>query len=389
MASRKINVGIIGTGWIGEIRAKVCANHPLVESVHVAEIDAAKLARVGEETRAKTATTDYRELLSRDEIDAIIVCTTPETTHYPITKDCLLARKHTLLEKPMGLALKEAGEMIALARQAGLKFTIGYTQRFNPKYAYVKQCLVNGTLGRPVTALVSRNVSRSIGNKIGGRIRLSPAVMEATHDIDFILWCLEGLKPVRVYAQSVYRIMEQAHGVPDCTWIMVTMEDGTVFTIGAGWALPPAYPHFSTATIEFVATEGAVLIDDSHRDVVLNTMKGGMVLPLSTMPGEQVSHVYQGPMEAETIHFIEAVALDRPVLVTPDQARQVMEITLAADLSAERHQPVSLPLKPRSSSSDFRFSIESKTCPERSRRIGNRSTELTTKSKIQNGAAMP
>jgi predicted dehydrogenase len=345
MANGKINVGIIGTGWIGEIRAKVCAKSALVEDVHVAEIDPAKLARVGEDIRAKTATTDYQELLRRDDIDAIFVCSTPETTHYPITKDCLLARKHILLEKPMGLELKEADEMIRLAKTEGLKFTIGYTQRFNPKYAYVKQSLVNGTLGRPVTALVSRNVSRSIGNKIGGRIRLSPAVMEATHDIDFILWCLEGIKPIRVYSEVVYRVMEKTHGVPDCQWIIVTMEDGTVFTIGAGWALPPGYPHFSSATIEFVATEGALLIDDSHRDVVLNTMDKGMVLPLSTMPGEQVGQVYQGPMEAETIHFLEAVALDRPVLVTPREARQVMEVTLAADLSADRHQPVSLPLE--------------------------------------------
>jgi scyllo-inositol 2-dehydrogenase (NAD+) len=244
----------------------------------------------------------------------------------------------------MGLELKEADEMMALAREAGVKLTIGYTQRFNPKYAYVKQCVADGTLGRPVTALVSRNISRSLGNKIGGRIRLSPAVMEATHDLDFILWCLEGLRPTRVYAQAVYRIMEQAHGVPDCMWIVVTMEDGTAFTIGAGWALPPGYPHFSTATIELVATEGALLIDDSHRDIVLNTMQRGMVLPLSTMPGEQVAHVYQGPMQAETIHFVEAVALDRPVLVTPEQARQVMEVTLAADLSAERNQPIALPL---------------------------------------------
>jgi predicted dehydrogenase len=345
MAERKINVGIIGTGWIGEIRAKTCANHPLIESVHLAEIDSAKLHQVAEATRAKTATTDYRELLRRDEIDAFFVCTTPETTHYPITKECLLARKHTLLEKPMGLALKEADEMMALAKEAGVKFTIGYTQRFNPKCVYVKQCLANGTLGRPVTALVSRNVSRSIGNKIGGRIRLSPAVMEATHDIDFILWCLDGIKPVRVYSEVVYRVMEKTHGVPDCQWILVTMEDGTAFTIGAGWALPPGYPHFSTTTIEFIGTEGALLIDDSHRDIILNTMKKGMVLPLSTMPGEQVGHVYQGPMEAETVHFIESVALDRPVLVTPEQARQVMEVTLAADLSAERHQPVSLPLE--------------------------------------------
>jgi len=74
-------------------------------------------------------------------------------------------------------------------------------------------------------------------------------------------------------------------------------------------------------------------------------MKRGMVLPLSTMPGEEVSHVYQGPMQAETNHFIEAVALDRPVLVTPEQARQVMKMTLAANLSAERDQSVSLPLE--------------------------------------------
>jgi scyllo-inositol 2-dehydrogenase (NAD+) len=345
VTGRRINVGVIGTGWIGEIRARVCAEHPLVESLHLAEIDEARLARVARDTRARSATTNYRELLAREDVDAIIVSTTPENTHYPIARDGLLARKHTFLEKPMGLELKEADEMMALAREHGLKFTIGYTQRFNPKYAYVKQCLADGTLGRPVTALVSRNVSRSIGNKISGRIRLSPAVMEATHDLDFILWCLQPLRPVRVYSQTVYRIMEKAHGTADCQWIVVTMDDGTAFTIGAGWALPPGYPHFSAATIELVATEGALLIDDTHRDIILNTMTKGMQLPLSTMPGEQVSHVYQGPMAAETIHFLEVVALDRPPLVTPEEARQVMEVTLAADLSAERNAPVPLPLE--------------------------------------------
>src|SRR3972149_1008734 len=303
---RRIQVGIIGTGWIGEIRARTCAAHPLVAGGDPAGVGG------GEGARGGTARSDYRELLRRPEIDAIIVACTPETTHYPFTRDCLMARKHTFLEKPMALELKEADELMALAREHALKLTIGYTQRFNPKFAYVKQCLEDGTLGRPVTALVSRNVSRSIGNKIGGRIRLSPSVMEATHDIDFILWGLEGHRPVRVYSEVVHRIMEREHGTPDCQWIVVTMDDGTVFTIGAGWALPPGYPHFSTATIEFVATEGGLLIDDTHRDIVLNTLGRGMVLPLSTMSGEQVRYVYQGPMEAETIHFIEAGGLGPP-----------------------------------------------------------------------------
>ena len=73
---------------------------------------------------------------------------------------------------------------------------------------------------------------------------------------------------------------------------------------------------------------------------------GGTVFPLSTMPGEPVGHVYAGPMANETIHFLEAVAYDRPVMATAEQARQVMEVYMAADLSAESNEPVMLPLAP-------------------------------------------
>ena len=93
------------------------------------------------------------------------------------------------------------------------------------------------------------------------------------------------------------------------------------------------------------ATDSAALQEAfTNCDVVLNTMHQGMVLPMSTMPGEAVEHTYAGPMAAETIHFLEAVAFDRPVLVTPEHARMVMEVYVAADLSAERNEPVALPL---------------------------------------------
>jgi predicted dehydrogenase len=57
-----------------------------------------------------------------------------------------------------------------------------------------------------------------------------------------------------------------------------------------------------------------------------------------------VDHTYAGPMAAETLHFIEAIVYDRPVMVTPEHARMVMEVYIAADLSAERNEPVPLPL---------------------------------------------
>jgi predicted dehydrogenase len=190
---------------------------------------------------------------------------------------------------------------------------------------------------------VSRHITRNLGNKIGGRIKLSPAAMEATHDIDFVLWCFAPRKPVRVYAQEVRKIMQATHDVPDCVWIIVTLDDGCVFTIGAGWVLPPAYPNFSSTWIEMVGTEGAIMVDDTHRDVSLNTMKRGIEFPISTMPGEKVAHVYAGPMEAETIHFLECVVKGQQALVTPEHARMVMQVYQAADKSAESGSPVDLP----------------------------------------------
>jgi len=49
-------------------------------------------------------------------------------------------------------------------------------------------------------------------------------------------------------------------------------------------------------------------------------------------------------MYPETIHFLEAVAYDRDVMVTPEHARQVMEVYMAADLSADTNMPVELPM---------------------------------------------
>ncbi|HVB98151.1 MAG TPA: Gfo/Idh/MocA family oxidoreductase [Candidatus Dormibacteraeota bacterium] len=339
---KRISVGIIGTGWCGGIRAETCAASPFVNELHIAEIREDRLQEVAAKTRPVTATVDYRELLANPGIDAIIVSATPETTHYPMAKESLQAGKHVFLEKPIALELEEADDLIQLAKSKGLLFTIGYSQRFNPKFAYVKKSIEDGTIGQPISALVSRHVTRNLGKKIGGRIKLSPAAMEATHDIDFVLWCFEPRKPVRVYCQEVSKIMKPTHNVPDCTWIVVTLDDGSVFTIGAGWVLPPAYPNFASTWVEMVGTDGAIMVDETHRDVYVSTMKRGIEFPISTMPGEKVGHVYAGPMEGETIHFLECVALGRQPLVTPEHARMVMRVYQAADRSAEEGRPVDI-----------------------------------------------
>lgn len=342
-----INVAIIGTGWCGGIRAESCADNPLVGELHIAETNPKRLEEVRSMTGAVTATADYEELLKNDGITAVIISATPETTHYPMAKASMEAGKHVFLEKPIALTLAEADELVDLAKAKDLKFTIGYSQRFNPKFAYVAKSVADGTIGKPVSALVSRHITRGLGNKISGRISLSPAAMEATHDIDFALWAMGGAKPVRVYSQSAYGIMKEKSGLEDTQYIIVTLDNGIVINIGAGWTMPPNYPNYSGTWIEFIGTDGMLTVDDTHRDVLWNTVEKGIQLPMSTMPGEFVDHVYAGPMAAETVHFIDAVARDRAVMVTPEEARTVMEVYIAADMSVARNEPINLPLNSR------------------------------------------
>src|SRR6185436_10619163 len=77
--------------------------------------------------------------------------------------------------------------------------------------------------------------------------------------------------------------------------------------------------------IEITGTEGSLFLDDTQRYNWLNTVADGTRFPMSTMPGEQVDHVFAGQMGPETIHFLEACIMDRQVMVTPESARMVME----------------------------------------------------------------
>jgi predicted dehydrogenase len=344
----QVEVAVIGTGWCGGIRAETLSRSRLPKKVHICEIRPDRLAEVKALTNPATATLDYQEIVKNPDIKVVYISTTPEHTHYPIARDCLRAGKHVLLEKPIALEFWEADELITLAKRGNVKFTIGYSQRFNPKIAYAKKKITDGTLGKPVSVMVSRHLSRSLGKKIASRVRLSPAVMESTHDLDFVFWMLAPAKPVRVYSQGAYGCMQPVNGSYDVMWTTVTMDNGVVVVLGGGWNLPPSYPNFCSTWIEITGTEGALVLDDTHRDNWLNTVSDGTRFPMSTMPGEQVDEVFAGQMGPETIHFLEACMRNSAVMVTPEHARMVMEAYTAADISAELNEPVDLPLSNRS-----------------------------------------
>src|SRR3954466_5500695 len=116
---KQVEVAVIGTGWCGGIRAETLSRSALVDKLHICEIRPDRLAEVKALTRPATATLDYRDIVRNDDIKVVYICTTPEHTHFPITRDCLKAGKHVLLEKPIAMELWEADELIALSKRHG------------------------------------------------------------------------------------------------------------------------------------------------------------------------------------------------------------------------------------------------------------------------------
>ena len=95
----RLNVGIIGTGWCGGIRAEASAKNGLVDQLHICEIREDRLKEVADLTNPTSATLDYKDLLKNDDIHAIMISTTPESTHYPIAKETLEAGETLFLQK--------------------------------------------------------------------------------------------------------------------------------------------------------------------------------------------------------------------------------------------------------------------------------------------------
>jgi len=91
-------------------------------------------------------TSDHTELYRRDDIDAIVVATPPET-HHKFTMEALEAGKHVFVEKPLAVTGQECGEMVARAEELGLVLLTGHTFVYTAAVNKIKDLIESGELG--------------------------------------------------------------------------------------------------------------------------------------------------------------------------------------------------------------------------------------------------
>lgn len=139
-------MGIVGAGLIGHKRAKVLLGLVGAKLVAVADIDFRRAKELAEAFGAE-ATTNWRELVRRDDIDVVVVAV-PNKFAPHIAIGALKAKKHILCEKPLGRNTKESLEILSVAKKYSRLVKVGFNHRFHPAIWKAHELFCRGAIGK-------------------------------------------------------------------------------------------------------------------------------------------------------------------------------------------------------------------------------------------------
>lgn len=349
MTIKTVRYAIIGAGMMGKLHARV--GHELLypQLVAVADVDTMRAKSLADMYGAQ-AYTDYREMLERESVDAVLV-TTPETDHREPVE--LAARRgfHVFVEKPLAATLEDADAMIAACDTHGVRLMVGYILRFEPAYAQIKEAVTHNAVGTFLSAYARRNAPIQEGRRLAGRTSVVNYL--AVHDADQILWYNPGRKVRRVTARALEGRIMAEYGVPDYSWLWFEFEGGGLGVIECGWALPESWVSatppaswggFGDVRMDVTGTDGVLSLNFNPMDLWIVQKDQGYMFS-DTRHWPVVNGQLGGSVRLEMEHFFSCIAQDRPPLIDGREGRRSLEIAIAAEQSiAADGQPVALPL---------------------------------------------
>jgi predicted dehydrogenase len=356
---KELGIAVVGSGRIGTLRARLAAKHPAVNFLAVSDRDPARARALAEQAGADFHSGDNVEIISRPEVNAVIV-STPEGQHAAAVCKALELGKPVLVEKPLALTLKDADDILATLKQTGGNLRVGYSRRFKECFLRAKEQMLQGRLGKVIGGTARVYNSRAQAFAILQRDPHATPVMDVlTYYVDLMCWFIEGNPPVEVVARGQTGIFKAAgYDAHDVTWAIVTLADGAVINLGVSYALPTRYPTLGQSDrVELLGAEGTMIIDDDHMDHLLYSEKG---ISHPYVPGHQVNMAFLGsntagdwavgdfwgPLGNETRSWLDHLVTGSPTVhTTPGQARINLETTLAIERAVATGKPIRLPLE--------------------------------------------
>jgi predicted dehydrogenase len=142
----KIGVGVVGLGIMGERLLNVLKDHPETEIRAICDVDSGKIHTVQNYLGDVFTTTDYKELVTRNDIDLVYIAV-PPAYHFEVVIDAIRANKHILCEKPLAATIEQAKEMMQLAQEAGIVHAMNFPTYYTELYKTFRNMLEDGFLG--------------------------------------------------------------------------------------------------------------------------------------------------------------------------------------------------------------------------------------------------
>lgn len=344
---KNITYGVIGSGFMGGVLARVGSELPYASCIAAADVDFERAKKLTASYGGKPFA-DFHEMLRELNPDVVIVAT-PEFDHLEPVKAAARAGCHIFLEKPMATSLQDADAILRACNEAGVRLMIGYILRFEASYGLIKSAIDEGGIGRFLSAYARRVASINEARRLGGRV--SPVSYIGVHDIDQMMW-YHPVAVKSVYAKALHGRVWDELGVYDTAWMMIEFEDGALGVHEVGWCLPEEWAKwqqpsswggFGDVRMNVIGTHGALNLDFTPMNL-FGVNKEGWKLPDTrhwpTLHGKLV-----GAAKLELEHFFNCILEGKEPSVTGKDGRDSLEVMLAAEKSITSGQIVKLPLE--------------------------------------------
>jgi predicted dehydrogenase len=319
---RKLGMGVIGVGTFGRLHAKVYAELQPCQLRAVADVSPARLEQATE-ALGVPGYADYRDLLAREDVDAVSICTTDEA-HVEPAVAAAEAGKHVLVEKPLALEARACDQIIEASRASGVTLMVGHILRFDPRYVAAYERIQRGAIGELVHVVARRNNPIASAQRLAGHT--SVLFFLGIHDIDYLNWCV-GARPHTVYAQAVSKRVPQT---PDTVLATLRYPGDVVASLEFCWALPESYPGGLDARFDAVGTGGAVYVKGGCDTVTIahERFEQPELFYAPQLLGDSV-----GILRDELAHFVKCSMQGAPPIVGGEDGKAAVEVAQAIERS--------------------------------------------------------
>lgn len=331
-----IRVGLIGAGRMGKVFAHTLAfGVAEVDLAAVADIDEAACSEAAARYGVKTHYTDYREMLRRDDIEAVVVVT-PTATHAEVVIAAAAAGKHIFCEKPLAQTLSQCDDAIAAVESAGVKLQIGFMRRFDPAYQMAKKQIDAGVIGEPVMFRSTGRDPKRTSLEFARRENSGGMIMDmGVHDFDLARW-LMGSDVVRVQSEGGCLVYPELNDVGDIDNAMINLKfaSGAVGNIDLSRNAVYGYD----IRTEVLGSEGGLLIGNLQQTAMLVMTRAGVTHDTVPYFMERFGTAYAN----EIRDFVACLVEDRPPAAGGHDARKATALGIAATRSLDESRPVLL-----------------------------------------------